>query len=87
MATALEQSFRDLLAEHNLASLSIDCNVRGFYSYAHGDGQCASGGGATIAEALSNSIAALHVKRLTTEPVALPDEALPAEEVAAGCGL
>lgn len=79
--SALEQSFRDVCAEHGLDTLSVHISrkegMEWFTVYAHAGQFCASGSGDTIAQAVGNAIAGLHAKRGTAEPIALADEPLP----------
>ena len=78
--SALEQSFRDICARHNLRAFSLHCSEdtsedHRFYAYAHPAkvAGCVSGNGPTIAGALADTLAKL------SKPILLADEALPVE--------
>lgn len=89
--TALEQSFIDLCAKHDLTSLSVDLHYREdgthfFGCYAHGRGKhdqsfvgSCSVSRDTIAGVIGEAVANLDAKRGKTEPLELADEALPVE--------
>lgn len=85
--SALEQSFADLCAKHDVHYVDVGINLKQrpaarFRASVQWDGDdgCASSNGATISEALTGAISAMLVKRgLRTD--ALADDPLPVEAV------
>lgn len=86
--TALEQSFRDIIAAENLRTLGVQINTYNdgehhWTVHAHWDGfarrglTCEHGYGDTIADALAKCIAKARAERTPFEAPALADEALP----------
>jgi hypothetical protein len=77
---ALEQSFMDLCAKHNVDTVSVQFSKRirddWFSVYVHAGDLCAGGNGETIAVALGNAVTSMNAKRRTCSPIALADEPL-----------
>lgn len=90
MASALEQSFIDICEKHDLTVFSVDRRTHAgaepyWHSNCHWDGysrrgfNCQSGNGQTIAEAVSNCLAAMRADREHHTELTLADEPLIAE--------
>jgi hypothetical protein len=79
--SALEQSFRNLCAEHDLTCIGITvfpAHEQAFTAYFHAENRlCASGTAGTLAEALGRAAMEMRVKRGDIPPVELANEALP----------
>jgi hypothetical protein len=59
--SALAQSFRDMLAKHDLTSASISVYEHGFTAYVHWEGRgCASVHGSSPDEAFASALSAAH---------------------------
>lgn len=79
--TALEQSFADLCAEHDLTALSVSyCHkFESFAAYAHADGCCDSGSDRVLAVAIGTAIGLLNVRRGKGPHINLADQPLAVE--------
>lgn len=82
MTTALEQSFADVCAKHDVHYVDVSINLhqseaaRFHACLQWGDSGCAQANGSTISEALTEAVGTMLVRRgLRTD--ALADEALP----------
>jgi hypothetical protein len=89
MTTALEQSFADICEKHNLSSFAVKIvRSRRFVATAHWEGftrsgnACATEFGDSIAEAITNTLAAATADR-ASDVIVLADERLPEEAAAA----